>query len=183
MTRTKQSSLPVVAVLVPDQVVSFDLAIAASVFGRTAPGEDARYKLLVCGESKSVRSDYFAVTPPCDLRRVAEASTVIVPGIEDIHAPISPRLVKTLRAAAARGARIASICTGAFVLAAAGLLDGRRATTHWLAVRELATRYPQITVDENVLFIDEGKVLTSAGARRRHGSLPAHARDSITAHP
>jgi transcriptional regulator GlxA family with amidase domain len=163
MKRSKHR-LPVVAVLMPDRVVSFDLAIACAVFGRTAPGEAARYRLHVCGETETVRSDHFSVVAPSGLSRVAQASTVIVPGIDDLDAPVSPRLIKVLRAAAARGARIASICTGAFVLAAAGLLDGRRATTHWLATSALAARYPSIKVDPDVLFVDEGQILTSAGA-------------------
>jgi transcriptional regulator GlxA family with amidase domain len=163
MKRSKHR-LPVVAVLMPDRVVSFDLAIACGVFGRTAPGEAARYRLHVCAETQTVRSDHFSIVAPCDLARVARASTVIVPGIDDYEAPVSPRIIKVLRAAAARGARIASICTGAFVLAAAGLLDGRRATTHWLATGALAARYPQITVNPDVLFVDEGQILTSAGA-------------------
>ncbi len=98
--------------------------------------------------------------------------------------PISDAVLDAVRAAARRGARVASICSGAFVLAAAGLLDGKRATTHWLAVRELAERYPAIDVDPNVLFVDNGNILTSAGAaagidlclhmiRRDHGSAVA----------
>jgi transcriptional regulator GlxA family with amidase domain len=77
---------------------------------------------------------------------------------------MAPRVLRAVRAAAANGARVASICSGAFVLAATGLLDGRRATTHWLAAAELARRYPRIDVDPNVLYVDNGKVLSSAGA-------------------
>jgi len=99
-----------------------------------------------------------------DLSHLAGADTVIVPGVSNPAMPISDEVIDSLQAAAARGARIVSICTGAFVLAASGLLDGLRATTHWLAAQELASRYPAVTVDPNVLFVDNGQVLTSAGA-------------------
>jgi transcriptional regulator GlxA family with amidase domain len=155
----------IVAVLAQHGVVSFDLAIACAVFGRpVSPTAKPHYELLVCGEARTVRSDHFALRVACRLDRIADADTVIVPGIDDVTIPVPPRVIAALRAAAKRGARIASICSGAFVLAAAGLLDGRRATTHWLAAPILAARYPQVSVDANVLFIDEGQVLTSAGA-------------------
>ena len=155
----------VVAVLALHGVVALDFAIPCGVFGPPpVAGAKPYYKVIVCGEAKTVRSSHFNIVAPYDLARVAKAHTVIVPGVEDVDAPISPRVVSVLRAAARRGARIASICSGAFVLAAAGLLDGRRATTHWLGAAHLANRYPGIAVDPNVLFIDEGKVLTSAGA-------------------
>src|SRR5919109_1382743 len=76
-------------------------------------------------------------------------------------------VLDALRRAAARGTRVASICTGAFALAAAGLLDGRRATTHWRWAAELAARYPAVTVEPDVLYVDEGSVLTSAGVASR----------------
>jgi transcriptional regulator GlxA family with amidase domain len=101
---------------------------------------------------------------PGTLADLTTAHTVIVPGLSDISLKIPEEIIEALRTAAANGARIASICTGAFVLAATGLLDGRRATTHWLAAAELARRYPRIKVDPNVLFVDNGQLLTSAGA-------------------
>jgi transcriptional regulator GlxA family with amidase domain len=155
----------VVAIVVPHGVVPLDLAIPCGMFGALPlPDARAHYKLLVCGEAKTVRSCAFKVVAPYGLDRVAKADTIIVPGIEDIDAPVAPKVIAALRAAAKRGARIASICSGAFVLAAAGLLDGRRATTHWLATGALAARYPRVQVDPNVLFIDDGQILTSAGA-------------------
>jgi transcriptional regulator GlxA family with amidase domain len=158
-------AMHVVAVVVPHGVIPLDLAIPCGMFGVSpVPGAQAHYKLQVCGEAKTVRSGGFKVVAPHGLDRVARADTVIVPGIEDIDAPVSPKIIAALRAAAKRGARIASICSGAFVLAAAGLLDGRRATTHWLAAASLAARYPRVQVDPNVLFVDEGQILTSAGA-------------------
>ena len=99
-----------------------------------------------------------------DLSDLEGADTIIIPGVADFDRPVPRKLVKALRAAAARGARLASICTGAFLLAATGLLAGKRATTHWLAAAELARRHPAIEVDPAVLFVDCGNVLTSAGA-------------------
>jgi transcriptional regulator GlxA family with amidase domain len=89
---------------------------------------------------------------------------VIVPGIDDLQREIPPAILRALKRAFNKGARIASICTGAFVLARAGLLKDLRATTHWMAAGELARRYPEIEVDASVLYVDNGRVLTSAGA-------------------
>jgi transcriptional regulator GlxA family with amidase domain len=126
----------------------------------------------------------FRLLAPWGLKALARAHTVVLPGISDLSKPIPIAVVRAVRAAAARGARIASICSGAFVLAATGLLDGRRATTHWLATAELARRHPSIDVDPDVLYVDNGKILTSAGAaagldlclymvRRDHGAAVA----------
>jgi transcriptional regulator GlxA family with amidase domain len=107
--------------------------------------------------------------------------------VEDPPDPLPPGVTEALRAAAAAGTRIASVCVGAFLFAATGLLDGLRATTHWIAAPDLAARYPQVTVDPNVLYVDNGQFLTSAGAaaaldmclhmiRMDHGSaVAAHA--------
>lgn len=154
-----------VAILALHGVVPFDLAIPCEVFGRVRL-EQARdaYRVRVCGEARTVRSGAFDLHTRWDLRQLAGADTVIVPGIADAAMPVDPQVIDALREAAAAGARIASICSGAFVLAASGLLDGARATTHWLAAAELARRYPRIDVDPNVLFIDAGRILTSAGA-------------------
>jgi transcriptional regulator GlxA family with amidase domain len=155
----------VVAALALHGVVPFDLAIACDVFGRAVPpGVTPPYDVRVCGEARVVRSGRFDLRVRFGLDALADADTVVVPGIEDITAPVPATVIAALQAAAGRGARIASICSGAFVLAASGLLDGRRATTHWLAARELAARYPRVHVDANVLFVDNGQVLTSAGA-------------------
>ncbi|WP_245721705.1 GlxA family transcriptional regulator [Nocardia crassostreae] len=105
----------------------------------------------------------FTLQTAWPLQAVEQADTVIVPGASSVFDP-DPRLIDAVGAAAARGARVASICIGAFVLAATGLLDGLRATTHWLHCDELAQRYPLIEVDPAVLFVDNGTILTSAGA-------------------
>jgi len=155
----------VVAVLALHGVVPFDLAIPCEVFGRAfRPGANAAYEVRVCGEAGTVRSGHFDLRAPWRLDSLADATTVIVPGIADVSVPVPDGVIAALRTAAERGARIASICSGAFVLAAAGLLDGLRATTHWRAAPALAARYPRVRVDANVLFVDHGRILTSAGA-------------------
>lgn len=153
-----------VAIVAFDAVVPFDLAVPCEVFGlaRLADGSPA-YRVRVCGVSEVVRTAWFDLSARWNLDDLAFADTIIVPGGTDV-AQSPPVLLDALRAAAARGARIASICSGAFVLAEAGLLDGRRATTHWVGAAELARRYPAVQVEPAVLYVDEGQVLTSAGA-------------------
>jgi transcriptional regulator GlxA family with amidase domain len=146
-------------------VVAFDLTIACEVFARIRlPGGRNAYQVRVCGEAPVIKAGLFDLRVPWQLSHLRDADTLIVPGVENPMMPIDDAVLDAVRTAARRGARIASICSGAFVLAAAGLLDGRRATTHWLAAKELASRYPAIDVDPNVLFVDNGKILTSAGA-------------------
>jgi transcriptional regulator GlxA family with amidase domain len=155
----------VVAIIAMHGVVPFDLATPCEVLGRVrVPGIHDAYQIRVCGEALYVKAGAFDIRVQWDLRHLAGAHTVIVPGLANPTMPIADEVLSALRAAAADGARIASICTGAFVLAAAGLLDGLRATTHWLAAAELACRYPAVRVDPNVLFVDNGQILTSAGA-------------------
>ncbi len=149
----------VIAVLALRGLIPFDLAIPCEIFGRV-PG----YDLRVCGPARRVPGPHFDIAVRHGLAALAEGDTVIVPGISDVQAPTPPAVLDALRAAARRGTRIASICSGAFVLAQAGLLDGRRATTHWLAAPLLARRFPAVSVDADVLFVDEGDILTSAGA-------------------
>lgn len=154
-----------VAVLALDGAVAFDLTIPCEVFGRaSAPGLARPYEVRVCGPSAAVRTGHFDLGVPFGIAAIAEADTVVVPGVEDVGAPVPSAVLHALREASLRGARVASICTGAFVLAAAGLLDGRRCTTHWKAAGALAARYPAARVDPDVLFVDDGEVLTSAGA-------------------
>lgn len=174
-----------VAVAAFDGVVGFDLTTALEVFGRARlPGGAPAYQVKVCAERREVDAGSFVLRAPWRLDTLLEADTVIVPGIADLAAPTSAPLLRALRAAAARGARVASICVGAFILAEAGLLDGRRATTHWSAAAELARRHPSVTVEPNLLYVDERDVLTSAGAaagldlclhmvRRDHGAAVA----------
>jgi AraC family transcriptional activator FtrA len=150
-----------VVALIANEVVAFDLAIPAQVFGQ----ERSRYSFAVCAPSPgAVATEHgFDVVVPFGLEALGWADTVVVPGIGDRAWPLPEAALDALRAAAARGARVASICTGAFVLAAAGLLDGRRATTHWQYASLLARSFPRVAVDPGVLYVDEGDVLTSAG--------------------
>src|SRR5258708_19240127 len=96
------------------------------------------------------------------LSSLAQADTVIVPGINDVTRPVPASVLRAIRRAAERGARVASICTGAFVLAATGVLDGLRATTHWLAAAHLARRPPSVDLDPNLLYLAHGRLLPSA---------------------
>ncbi|ONI73395.1 AraC family transcriptional regulator [Actinosynnema sp. ALI-1.44] len=150
--------MPVAAILAFDNVIPFDLATPIEVFSRTKA-----YEVRVCGTS-TVDAGAFRLQPPWGLDGLVGADMVIVPGCADVYAPVADDVREALRSAAEAGARIASICTGAFILAATGLLDGKRATTHWLVAQALAERFPAVTVDPNVLYVDNGQVLTSAGA-------------------
>ncbi|MFI0778596.1 GlxA family transcriptional regulator [Streptomyces sp. NPDC021212] len=154
----------VVALLNPPQS-PFELACATEVFGTVPHGEPARYSFRVCAERPGpvqTTAGYamFVDAGPAALR---EADTVIVPGWQPPGAPAPPAVIEALRDAHRRGARIVAICTGAFVLAQAGLLDGRRATTHWRSAARLAAAFPEVRMDRDVLFVDHGDVATSAG--------------------
>ncbi|MFD6941336.1 GlxA family transcriptional regulator [Streptomyces goshikiensis] len=174
-----------VVVLALDGVIPFDLSTPIEVFSRTRlPGGRPAYRVRVCAPTPEVDAGAFALRAPWPLETLAEADTIVLPGVADLDAPLLPEVLDALRRAADRGTRIASICVGAFVLAATGLLDGLRATTHWMAAPALAARYPGIEVDADVLYIDNGQLLTSAGAaagldlclhliRRDHGSAVA----------
>jgi transcriptional regulator GlxA family with amidase domain len=120
--------------------------------------------LVVAARKRRIRTQTgFVLEAPHGLAALKRANTIIVPGWADPDIAPSAALIRALVAAHDRGARIASVCTGAFVLAAAGLLDGRRATTHWLYSERLQQRHPGVEVDPSVLYIDDGTVLTSAG--------------------
>ncbi|AQZ66432.1 Transcriptional regulator containing an amidase domain and an AraC-type DNA-binding HTH domain [[Actinomadura] parvosata subsp. kistnae] len=174
-----------VAVLALDQVIPFDLSVPIETFARTRlPGGHPAYRVRVCGERPEVDAGAFTVRVPGGLDELRAADTVIVPGVSDPFAPLPGGVRDALRAAAANGARIASICSGAFPLAATGLLDGLRVTTHWVLAERLAAAYPLLEVAPDVLYVDNGQFLTSAGAaagldlclhliRRDHGSAVA----------
>ncbi|MET8025101.1 GlxA family transcriptional regulator [Streptomyces avermitilis] len=156
-----------VAVLALDQVIPFDLSAPIDTFGwARLPDGRAAYRIQVCSASADdeVSAGPFALRAPYGLEALAEADTIVLPGVADPTVPLPPGVAQALRAAAANGTRIASICVGAFVFAATGLLDGLRATTHWVAAQDLADMYPAVTVDPNVLYVDNGQFLTSAGA-------------------
>jgi transcriptional regulator GlxA family with amidase domain len=158
-----------VAVLVPEQVIGLDLAIPCHVFDSTVlPNGGQPYEVRVCGpravDAKvNVHAEY-RITPRWRLADASDADTLIVPGMWEPASPPARAVVELVRQVYQRGGRVASVCTGAFVLAAAGLLDGRRATTHWDDAAHLARCYPDVDVDPDVLYVDnDGRVLTSAG--------------------
>ncbi|WP_069166219.1 GlxA family transcriptional regulator [Nocardia altamirensis] len=154
-----------VAVLAVDQVVPFDLAIPFEVFTRVRlPDDRAPYRVRICAATPTVDTEAFTFQLHWGLETLAEADTIILPGRASPELPVSAEVIDALLNAAKNGARIASICSGAFVFAATGLLNGYRATTHWNSVAKLAQRYPEIAVDPNVLYVDNGQFLTSAGA-------------------
>ena len=180
--------LPTVAVLALPGVIPFDLVLAGQIFGYRTPGEaPLYYRMLLCGLAPGLvtMAGGVPVGVPLGLDALEEAETVVVPGLDDVEAPVPEPALTALRGAAARGARMVSICTGAFVLGEAGVLDGRRATTHWAHAERLARRYPKATVDPRVLYVDERDVMTSAGmaagidlclhiVRRDHGAEAAN---------
>ncbi|MGF1430706.1 GlxA family transcriptional regulator [Kitasatospora sp. LaBMicrA B282] len=154
-----------VAVLALDQVIPFDLSTPLEVFARTRlPDGRPGYQVRVCAEEPEVDAGAFTLRAPWGLDGLTGADTIIVPGTARPTAPLPPAVRTALRQAADAGTRIASICSGAFPLAATGLLDGLRATTHWVAAPQLAAAHPGVDVDPDVLYVDNGQFLTSAGA-------------------
>jgi len=154
-----------VALVLPEDGMLFELAIAREVFGVDRSdwaGVPRWYRLRTVALETPV-IDGFTTVPDGPYDDLLSAHTVVVPAWRDLDAEPSPVLLDALVRAHEAGARIVSLCTGAFVLAAAGLLDGRRATTHWEHAPLLAERYPLVRVDPDVLYVDEGTVLTSAG--------------------
>ncbi|MEV0637067.1 helix-turn-helix domain-containing protein [Streptomyces sp. NPDC050619] len=156
----------IVAVLLFSGGPIFESSIPLSVFG--IDRQDAgvpRYRLLVCGgeEGPLRTTGGLELTAPHGLEAISRAGTVVVPAWRSITSPPPEEALDALRRAHEEGARIVGLCTGAFVLAAAGLLDGRPATTHWMYAPTLAKRYPSVHVDPRELFVDDGDVLTSAG--------------------
>jgi AraC family transcriptional activator FtrA len=154
----------VVALLNPPQS-PFELACAAEVFATVRPDVPVHYDFRICAERPGPLRTTVGYTMLVDagLEALREADTVVIPGWQPPDTPASPAVTEALRAAHQRGARIVAICTGAFVLAQAGLLDGRRGTTHWRHTAQLATTYPAVRVDPDVLYVDHGDVATSAG--------------------
>jgi transcriptional regulator GlxA family with amidase domain len=154
-----------VAVVALADVIAFDLTTAVEVFGRVVlPSGEPGYRVLVCGTAPVVSAGPMRIATDHGIADLDGADTIVVPGRNDVTAGSSDDVLRALKSAYARGTRIASICSGAFTLAEAGLLDGRRATTHWLAADLFRATYPAVDLDPDVLYVDEGQVLTSAGA-------------------
>src|SRR5205814_1850716 len=168
-TRQKEHSVDsvhTVAAVVYDAVNPFELAVATEVFGFDRPELGVPwYRFLICAaEARPIRTSVnMFLTTPYTLQDLVEADTVIVPSSRPGIVPVPDDLLEALRQAYRRGARMIAFCTGSFLLAAAGLLDGRRATTHWAWAAQLAERYPAVHVDPRGLYIDDGQILTSAG--------------------
>jgi transcriptional regulator GlxA family with amidase domain len=158
-----------VAVVVLDGFSPFEMAVACEVFGtdRTSDGLPAYDFAVVAGEPGPLRSEVgFTLQAADGLERLAAADLVVVPAPCDTRRTrddFPPELLAALRDTVDRGGRVLSVCTGAFVLGAAGLLDGRPCTTHWRHARELAVLYPAAKIDPSVLYVDDGQVITSAG--------------------
>jgi transcriptional regulator GlxA family with amidase domain len=144
-------------------VVGFDLMVPVQVFRRVSR---ERYSVQVVAPDAGPVFDGYGIEIRVSARldAMAQAETIIIPGVDDVAIAPDPAVVEAIRAAHQRGARIASICTGAFLLAHTGLLDYKSATTHWAVADELAKRYPKVKVDPKVLYIDHGNVITAAGA-------------------
>jgi len=154
-----------VAVLALPDIVAFDLSTPVEVFGRvTLPSGEPGYRVIVCGSESMVTAGPLRIATDDGIDALASAQTIVVPGRNDVMTDTPEEVVAALRAAIANGTRIASICTGALTLAATGLLDGKRATTHWLAADLFRAAFPAVQLDPDVLYVDEGQVLTSAGA-------------------
>jgi AraC family transcriptional activator FtrA len=156
-----------VVALAYDGLCTFEFGVAVEVFGLKRPEFDFPwYKFIVCGVERGPlrAAGGVAVRPKYGLDMLALAGTIVIPGWRDRSEASPQRLLAALRGAHARGCRILTICSGVFVLAEAGLLDGKRATTHWRYTDELQRRYPRIQVDPGVLYVDEGTLLTSAGS-------------------
>ena len=154
-----------VALVMHRSAMLYEAAIASEIFGvdrsdLSPSGE--WYDIVVC-TADGVEHPWLPHLPTGSYAEIAHADSVVVPSTTDLDEAPDPGLVAALRSAHERGVRVASLCTGSFVLAAAGLLDGRVATTHWMHADDLARRYPQVDVRADVLYIDEGDILTSAG--------------------
>src|SRR5271154_4694883 len=166
LTRRKPFN-SLVAALVYEGLSTFEFSCVAEVFGLSRPELGADwYRFVTCAASgRHIKGQYgISMQVSGGLECLLAAGTIVIPGWRGINAPLAPRVADALRKAHERGVRLLSICSGAFVLAAAGLLDGKQATTHWRYTGELQRRYPQVRVNPNVLYADEGQILTSAGS-------------------
>ena len=156
-----------VVALAYDRLCTFEFGIVVEVFALPRPELDVDwYKFSVCSvEPGPIRAmGGLTVQTSGTLRTLRQAGTIVIPGWRDADETPPQTFMRELRLAHARGARLVSICSGVFVLAAAGLLDGKRVTTHWRYVDRLISRYPKVHVEPDVLYVDEGNILTSAGS-------------------
>ncbi|GAB7027868.1 GlxA family transcriptional regulator [Geotalea toluenoxydans] len=155
-----------IAVVAFNGISPLHLSVPCAVFGEDRRGAGVpQFKVVVCGVERGTlaTSAGFSLTGLHGLGELEKAGIIIVPSWHDPNELPPQHLLRALRKAAERGATLVGLCLGSYVLAAAGLLDGRRATTHWAWADDLASRYPSIHVDRDVLYVDEGKIITSAG--------------------
>jgi AraC family transcriptional activator FtrA len=178
-----------VAAVVGSRVASFELGILCQIFGLDRSDDGLpTYDFAVCSPRPGLvpTTSGFSIEVAHGLDRIAEADLVAVPAWPDLDAPLHEGVATALREASERGAALLAICTGAFALAGAGLLDGRRATTHWQFTERLARQFPRVQIERDVLYVSDGPILTSAGAaagidaclhvlRSVHGSATANA--------
>lgn len=156
-----------VATVAYDRLCTFEFGCTVELFALQRPELDVPwYDFAVCAAERGPMraTGGISIQVPHSLRLLDRADTIIIPGWRNVDEAPPMDLVRRLRRAFGRGARLCSICSGVFVLAAAGVLDGKRVTTHWKYVARLAERYPNIRVEVNALYLDEGQVLTSAGS-------------------
>ncbi|MQA39938.1 transcriptional regulator FtrA [Rugamonas aquatica] len=156
-----------VVALAYDRLGTFEFGCVTEIFALPRPELDVDwYRFEVCSAERGMlrSSGGMQFAAPHTLDMLDQADTIIIPGWRDPDEAPPAALLDKLRAAHARGARLCSICSGAFVLAWAGLLDGRRATTHWRLAEKLKRRFPAIEIEPNALYVDEGQILTSAGS-------------------
>jgi AraC family transcriptional activator FtrA len=156
-----------VVALAYDRLCTFEFGCVVELFALPRPELGVPwYEFAVCAAERGPlrAAGGIELRVRHSLRLLECADTIVIPGWRDPAEAPPPQLLAKLRAAAARGARLCSICSGVFVLAAAGVLDGRRVTTHWRYAAQLAASYPRIRVEANALYVDEGRVLTSAGS-------------------
>lgn len=177
-----------VAIIAFDGISPFHLSVPCAIFGEDRTSADMpKFKLMVCSaeQKKLQTSAGFSLETPYGLRDLSKAAIIIVPSWRNTAETPPKPLLDALRRAHKRGVLVVGLCLGSYVLAAAGLLDGRVATTHWYWANDLVTRYPNIRVNPNVLYVDEGNIITSAGTaaaidcclhilRRQHGAKVAN---------
>lgn len=167
MPNGTERELRTVAALLCDRLCTFEFSIAAEIFGLERPEfGDEWYRFCTASEERTpLRANGgITVTAERDLSALDEAGTIVIPGWHTRDEPGSPAISASLRRAWEEGARFVSICSGAFLLAQLGLLDGRRAATHWVYADKLQARFPEVDVDPEVLFVEDGQLFTSAGS-------------------
>ncbi|MET8523866.1 helix-turn-helix domain-containing protein [Nocardioides sp. NPDC004968] len=177
-----------IALVLHDTAMLYEVAIASEIFGTDRPDRAPAgewYDLVIC-TAEGGPHPWLPNVRTAGYAEIAHVDTVVVPSADELDDRVDPALIDALVAAQRRGTRLAALCTGAFVLAAAGVLDGRVATTHWMHAEDLARRYPQVDVQPDILYVDDGGVLTSAGktaaldlclhlVRRDYGAAVANA--------